>query len=307
MQDVPIPYIFHNLGLAIRLKENQPIHYGNLTIFGFNKERKSNIESLLQQFKITERLAKQQNEGANRERNNKNILVLHQGLTDFNSFAGELTSADLPKGIDYYAMGHYHDRIEKRFNYLDGLISYPGSIDLTPSEGIKEVDKGFFLTDTSGQEVKPNWVKLDKRRAQFVAKINYKSIEDELGIIINKRIKNYEKKPVVLLKISGKEIDSKIVAAQLVKLNDICLHYIWQPVEEEQISSPVVYDGKPVDIDSELQKLAKEVLKSEDLASLAINDILPLAGCGEASTTLEILWNIYNDSKKRSPLTKNEN
>ena len=297
MQDIPIPYVSHNLGLATRLKENQPRQHENVAIFGFNKERKSNIESILQQFKITEKIAKQKKESGNGGRNIKNILVLHQGLTDFNSFAGELNSTDLPRGIDYYAMGHYHDHIEKRFDYLDGLISYPGSIDLTPSEGIKQVEKGFFLTDVSSQEVKTNWIKLDKRRLQLVFKVNYKSIAEELNDIIIKETKSHNKKPIVMLKILGKQIDSKVVASELVKLNDSCLHYIWKPIEEQD-SSLLVYDGRPADIDSELERLVKEALKSEYLASLVVNEIMPLAGRGDASATLDFLWKDYNNSKK---------
>jgi DNA repair protein SbcD/Mre11 len=297
MQDIPIPYVFHNLGLATRLKENEPRLHDNVAIFGFNKERKSNIESMLQQFKMTEIKAKQSKESSNGGRSIKNILVLHQGLTDFNSFAGELNSTDLPRGIDYYAMGHYHDHIEKRFDYLDGLISYPGSIDLTPSEGIKQVEKGFFLTDISSQEVETNWVKLDKRRSQLVFKVSYKSIAEELNYII-KETQNHDKKPVVMLKILGKQIDSKVVASQLLKLNDTCLHYMWKPIEE-QGSSPLVYDERPVDIDNELERLIKEVLKSDYLASLVLNEILPMAGRGDASATLDFLWKAYNNTKQQ--------
>ena len=297
MQDIPIPYVFHNLGLATRLKENEPRLHDNVAIFGFNKERKSNIESMLQQFKITEKKAKQCKESSNGGRSIKNILVLHQGLTDFNSFAGELNSTDLPRGIDYYAMGHYHDHIEKRFDYLDGLISYPGSIDLTPSEGIKQVEKGFFLTDISSQEVETNWVKLDKRRSQLVFKVSYKSIAEELNDII-KETRNHEKKPVVMLKILGKQIDSKVVASQLLKLNDTCLHYMWKPIEE-QGSSRLVYDERPIDIDNELERLIKDVLKSDYLASLVLNEILPMAGHGDASATLDFLWKAYNNTKQQ--------
>ncbi|MDP8941754.1 MAG: DNA repair exonuclease [Thermoproteota archaeon] len=294
LQDVPVPYVFHNLRLATRLKENQPLQHRNITIFGFDKERKSNIQNLLEQFKITQQLAKRQKKDAGVP-NNKNILVLHQGLIDFNKFAGEINSADLPKAFDYYAMGHYHDHIEKKFDYLDGLISYPGSLDLTPSEGIKEVNKGFCLTDTSGQEVRTNWIRLEKRRPQFSVKVNYKSLEEELEDII-KKTRNYEKKPIILLKIAGKEIDSKTIALQLVKLNSSCLHYMWQP-SEEYATTPLTYDEKPFDIDNELQKLATEALKSEYLASLAIKEILPLAGRGDSKATLDLLWKIYNDIK----------
>jgi DNA repair exonuclease SbcCD nuclease subunit len=193
-------------------------------------------------------------------------------------------------------MGHYHDHIEKGFDYLDGLISYPGSIDLTPSEGIKQVDKGFFLTDISSQEVQTNWVKLDKRRSQLVFKVSYKSIAEELNDIL-KETRNYDKKPVVMLKILGKQIDSKVVASQLLKLNDACLHYMWKPIEE-QGSSPLVYDERPADIDNELERLVKEVLKSDHLASLVVNEILPMAGRGDARATLDFLWKAYNSAKQ---------
>ena len=57
------------------------------------------------------------------------------------------------------------------------------------------------------------------------------------------------------------------------------------------------YDGKPIDIDTELQRLAMDALKSEDLASFAINDILPSAGRGDAASTLDMIWTSYNDTK----------
>ena len=41
-------------------------------------------------------------------------------------------------------MGHLHDKDIKQFNHLNGPIAYPGSIELTTSEGIKETKKGFF-------------------------------------------------------------------------------------------------------------------------------------------------------------------
>ena len=85
-------------------------------------------------------------------------MCSHQGLADFNKFAGEVNSTDLPAGFNYYALGHYHDHHEKRFDFLGGPLAYPGSIDLTPSEGIKEADKGLILTDMSGEEPSTQWV-----------------------------------------------------------------------------------------------------------------------------------------------------
>jgi hypothetical protein len=101
----------------------------------------------------------------------------------------------------------------------------------------------------------------------------------------------------VMLKILGKQIDSKVVASQLLKLNDSCLHYMWKPIEV-QGSSPLVYDERPVDIDNELERLVKEVLKSDHLASLVVNEMLPMAGRGDARATLDFLWKAYNNTKQ---------
>jgi hypothetical protein len=74
------------------------------------------------------------------------------------------------------------------------------------------------------------------------------------------------------------------------------LHYMWQLLEDH-MTSPLSYDDKPFDLDNELHKLATEALKSEYLASIAINEILPLAGRGDSKATLDLLWKIYNDIK----------
>ena len=110
---------------------------------------------------------------------------MHQGLTEFNKFAGELTTNDLPKNFTYYAMGHLHDYELKKFSHLNGPIAYPGSIELTTSEGIKETKKGFFEVDISSQEAKINWIKLDTR-PQFSIKSSYDELSKSIDDIISK-------------------------------------------------------------------------------------------------------------------------
>ena len=83
-------------------------------------------------------------------------MVSHQGIAEFHNFAGDLQSTDLPKNFTYYAMGHLHDKDIKEFNHLKGPIAYPGSTELTTSEGIKDVKKGFFEVDISGDKAIPN-------------------------------------------------------------------------------------------------------------------------------------------------------
>ena len=282
LRDVPFAHIYSNLGLAKKLRHDEPFIVKDCAVFGADKERPSNIESLIEKLRHAGQVAKRHS--------GKKVLVLHQGLTDFNKFAGELNSTDLPAGFNYYALGHYHDHQEKRFGCLDGPLAYPGSIDLTPSEGIKEVEKGFIITDMSGEEPSTQWVRLSCRH-QFSATIDYRDIPSEVTKIIDKAKGFGSKKPVARIMVAGSDIDSKIIAAQLKRLNDSCLHYVWQPLEDRIATT--MYDSRPADIESELYKLSAEALGSDELARFAIGEILPLAADKDAKSALEMVWRAY--------------
>lgn len=287
LRDVPFAYIYSNLGLAKHLKPDEPFIVENCAVFGADKERRSNVDSLIETLSHTDQVA--------RQHPGKKILVLHQGLMDFNKFAGELNSTDLPAGFNYYAMGHYHDHQEKRFDFLGGPLAYPGSIDLTPSEGIKEVEKGFILTDMSGEEPSIQWIPLS-RRQQFSARISYKDIAGEVDGIIEKAKSLGGKKPVARIEIAGSGIDSKVIAEQLKRLNECCLHYQWQPLEDKMATT--VYDSRPADIYGELYRLSVDALGSDELAKFAVGEILPLATEKDgARSILEIAWQAYKAGK----------
>jgi DNA repair exonuclease SbcCD nuclease subunit len=285
LRDVPFAHIYSNLGLAKKLRYDEPFIVDSCAVFGADKERRSNIDSLIEKLRDVEQVAKRHD--------GKKVLVLHQGLTDFNKFAGELNSTDLPPGFNYYALGHYHDHQEKRFDYLGGPLAYPGSIDLTPSEGIKEVEKGFIITDMSGEEPSTHWIPLNNRQ-QFSARINYMDIASEVGKVIEKA-KGFGKKPIARIEVAGSDIDSKVIAENLKRLNDCCLHYVWRPLEDHLATT--VYDSRPADIDSELYRLSAEALGSYELAKFAVGEILPLAADRDAKSVLEIVWQAYKTGK----------
>ncbi len=289
LRDVPFAYLFSNLGLAKRLGLDEPLVIDDCAIFGHNKERPSNIDSLIDKL----RNIRAAGHGAR-----KKILVLHQGLTDLNKFAGEMNSTDLPPGFDYYAMGHYHDHVEKRFDFLGGLLAYPGSLDLTPSEGIKETDKGFIIADLSGQETTTHWIRLEQMRKQFSIRIRYAEMGSEMAKIFDKSraASNAGKKPVARIEVSGLDIDPRTVAANLVRLNDYCLHYVWQPVEEGRLGA-TAYDSRPADMDSELYRLSTKALESDELAQFAIGEILPLSTDGDAGAVLDLVWEAYKSKR----------
>jgi DNA repair protein SbcD/Mre11 len=285
LRDVPFAHIYSNLGLIRKLRHDEPFLVDNCALFGVDKERRSNIESLIEKMHHAEQVAKQHD--------GKKILVLHQGLIDFNKFAGELNSTDIPDGFNYYALGHYHDHLEKRFSNLGGPLAYPGSIDLTSSEGIKEVDKGFLITDMSGEEPSTQWVRLN-RRQQFSVRIDYQDIGNEV-VAIGEKAKAFAKKPIARIEVAGSSIDSKVIAEHLKRLNESCLHYVWQPVEANNATK--IYDSKPADIDSELYRLSTEALGSEELAKFVVGEMLPLAADRDSRSVLEIVWQAYKANK----------
>ncbi len=283
---VPLSFLFHNLGYAIYLKNGVPFPINDTLLIGFDKHRKSEIDELVVKLKEAEERAKRFS--------GRRILILHQGLIDFNSLAGEMNATDLPVNFDYYAMGHYHDRYEKRFEQLGGPLGYPGSLEITSTETIKETEKGFYIVDTSGKEAVLNWVKLEIR-PQIAAKINYKDIEKQIDKTIS-TIRSLNKKPIVSLQVIGQDVDSGVIASNLSKLNDYALHYVWEPVEEGK-TSPSVYDEMPTDFDIEMLKRTREALGSDELAVFAVKEMLPLLSEGENDEAFELAWKVYENSR----------
>ena len=152
---------------------------------GFDKIRKGEISQFEEKFNKVNSMAKSHT-------GHHKIMVMHQGITEFNKFAGELVSTDLPSDFTYYAMGHLHDHDIKYFSHLKGPVAYPGSTELTSSEGIKETKKGFIEVDISTSEAKPNWIQLDNR-PQISHDCEYQELSAAIDEIMD-TIKELQKK-----------------------------------------------------------------------------------------------------------------
>ena len=287
MRATPVPYVYHNLEFSKYVGRGKPVYHKDVMIVGFDKIRKSELASFEEKFREIDVLAKQHN--------GHKILVLHQGITEVNQFAAELNSADLPKSFTYYAMGHLHDKSVKQFDQLGGSLAYPGSTEMTTSEGIKETEKGFFEVDISSKEAKPNWIKLDTR-PQFSTKIESKNLDTSISKVLEK-ISTFDKKPVVEIKIIGKDIERDIVQTKISQIIPQTLHCSWKMLQNEDVSSVLL--NRPARIDEELFKLAVNALKSEKLANFAVNDLLPLLSSNQLDQATQLVIENFEHYKER--------
>ena len=283
----PVPYIYHNLGFSKYIGNGKPIEYKGVMLVGFDKIRPPEMAQNEERFtKVDKNI---ENFPGHK------ILVLHQGITEFNKFAGELQSTDLPKNFTYYAMGHLHDKDVKQFNHLKGPIVYPGSIELTTSEGIKDIKKGFFEVDISGNEAIPNWIELDTR-PQFSFKTEYKELTKTIDEITEK-ISSLTKKPVIEVKIQGEDIEIDQIQAQIARLSSSTIRCFWK-IETKQISDSSVFLDRPNEIEDEILKLSIKALDSEQDANFAINELLPKLSKDQTEQGLEIIIENYEKFKK---------
>ncbi|NNL59032.1 MAG: exonuclease SbcCD subunit D [Nitrosopumilus sp.] len=287
IRSTPIPYVYHNLEFSKYIGQGKPIEYKNILIAGFDKIRKAEIPQYEEKFAALDKSVE--------SHSGHKILVLHQGITEFNKFAGELQSTDLPKKFTYYAMGHLHDKKIRHFNHLNGPIAYPGSIELTTSEGIKETEKGFFEIDISTSEVKTNWIKLDTR-PQFSFNTDYQDLSKTIDEVSSK-IVEFSKKPIVEIKIQGENIETDHIQAQIARLNALVLRCFWR-ISTKQISDSSVLLDKPNAIDEEMFRLSVNVLGSENTARFAIRELLPVLESGEIKEAFQLIYENYQNYKK---------
>jgi len=295
IRSTPVPFVYHNLEFSKYIGNGKPVYYKDVLIMGYDKRRKNEIHTFEEDFAKAS-LAAKNHQG-------HKILMLHQGISEINKFAGELSSTDLPKNFTYYAMGHLHERELKKFNHLDGPLAYPGSIELTSSEGIKETQKGFYEVDLSGKEAIPTWVPLETR-PQISVKTTMDGLSDEIRIL-SEKFHSFNRKPVVEVKVVGENIQPDLIQAQIGKLSELTLRCFWKAISKEE-NSGSVFMGRPMKIEDEMFKIAKETLGSDTLANFAINELLPLLSKGsneEADHLINENFNRFKEGLKNATIS----
>ena len=192
-------------------------------------------------------------------------------------------------------MGHLHDKDIKQFNHLNGPVAYPGSIELTTSEGIKETKKGFYEVDIYGKEATPNWIQVDTR-PQFSFKTEYQELSKTIDEI-SEKIVNSRKKPIIEVKIRGENIETDHIQAQIARLNSLVLRCFWR-ISTKQISDSSVFLDRPNIIDDEMFRLSVDALGSKQAASFAIRELLPVLASREIKEASQIIIEDFEKFKK---------
>jgi DNA repair exonuclease SbcCD nuclease subunit len=287
IRTTPIPYVYHNLEFSRYIGQGNVIEHKGILLVGFDKIRKTEIPQFEEKFKLADQIA-------SNHRGHK-ILVMHQGITEFNKFAGEIQSTDLPKNFTYYAMGHLHDHEIRRFNHINGPIAYPGSTELTTSEGIKETKKGFLEVDISGKEAIPSWIELDIRQ-QFSFKTNYTELTNSIDEISTK-IGMMKRRPIIEIKIQGENIETDYIQAQISRLYSQTLRCFWK-ITSKEISDSSVLLERPNAIDDEMLRLSIDAVGSEQIANFAIKELLPLLASGQIREASQIIFENFERYKK---------
>ncbi|MBQ2653415.1 MAG: DNA repair exonuclease [Methanobrevibacter sp.] len=141
----------------------------------------------------------------------KSILVLHQSIDSYSKNQYELEIGDIPDNFNYYALGHIHDYIMDDFG--KGKLIYPGSGEIWKTEELKDYHingKGFVIVDLD--ESKPNVkrIKIDIPREFIERSLDYNNLESGIEGI-KETIKDFDKKPILILRIDNVESDTGIV------------------------------------------------------------------------------------------------
>jgi len=291
----PTPFLYPEMNLATYIGDGEPVSKDGLTLVGFHKYRKLEANDLRSRLRaLDDRVASM---------DGKKVLVLHQGLVEVNEFAGEINSSDLPRSFDYYAMGHLHDMAERRFDGIRGPVCYPGSLDSTSVEGIRDHRKGFFLVDLSGDEAKPEWVELRSLRKHISIEVNYGDLEEKVETM-GGEISGLKKKPLVHFKIvstgagAGAGADSARIVHALGRLQQYTLYQDWEVVEDDMgDAAGISYQEKPQDVDHEIRAIAAKVLGSGERAAFAIDELMPRLVAGGVDEAVESLWSAYQGRK----------
>ncbi len=130
------------------------------------------------------------------------IFMFHNSITELFPLFGGLNIDDLPKGYDYYAAGHVHVNLQRKYD--NGFLVYPSSLFPVNFDELWNYDAGFYLVDFENEHLNL------KRITNEIIKVEKIEIKgnfsaDEINQLLLKEASSKKvKDKIVLIKIKGK-------------------------------------------------------------------------------------------------------
>jgi len=192
------------------------------------------------------------------------ILALHTSLKEAcPEFIDSISIDELPKGFDYYAMGHIHKPFCRK--HEKGMIVYPGALFPNNFSELEEIEGGFCIVEQikDGLKVEREEIRLKEK---LIININAenKSPEAVTREILIELKKNNPAGKIILLRISGtlsfgktsdinfKEIDEAVKGCFALLRNTAGL-------ESPEFKTQVQVEAKDID------ELENEIIKKHDV------------------------------------------
>jgi DNA repair exonuclease SbcCD nuclease subunit len=244
-----------------------------------------------------------------------NILMFHQSIEPYVYSPLEpptLNLTNLPKGFDLIVDGHVHTRDLSEIDGTKFLLT--GSTIMTQlKKEESEVAKGFYQVEI-GEETKINFIPLENNRKFFYEELELKSdssIRDQVEGVLNEKLKEeFSKKPIVKIKIFGKEtgIIEKELREIEKKFSDKAIIYFSKELESEEMTKKIellrnLRERKLSIEETGLQILKKNLEELKFSSSFDAEDIFKLLSDGDVEKTFNI---ITGQQKTLSQIFKSE-
>lgn len=207
------------------------------------------------------------------------IFVFHSGLDELvnKSNDSEHVSINcLPKGFDYYAGGHVHNRIDPYKYEGYGVIAFPGVLFSVHNKDLKDnLERGFYIVDINEDDSKEITVKTEFVPINVFKRENYNhDINDNVTVNdLKHKIIQYEvRDKVVTLNIDPKgksisKVDLEDIENMLINKGALCVNINTHEDERLQETSGYLQDTEDTKIDKEdgidRDAIEKDIFKKE--------------------------------------------
>lgn len=210
IRDISPVKILENLGLT--LLDGESIEFNGITISGVKYISKLALRTYpLREIleKILEKAPK----------TDFHILMLHQEFNPYFPDSNLYINSDIPEGFNYIGIGHYHIPQEP-ISIKDAKVVFAGSTEYTSyNKQEEDFPKGIHLVEVVGKQINHRFIPLNTR--PFIYKtLTDENFENELKAVkINLENKEFNKKPVLVLKGDLKTVSQKDIRKLISKLN----------------------------------------------------------------------------------------